>query len=278
MNNDIASLFEKATPYLKEAAPYVLNVVIALAIFIIGKWVAKRVTNLLKSALTKAQVDKTLVSFGGNIAYGILLTFVIIAALGHLGVETTSLAAIFAAAGLAIGLAMQDSLGNLASGVMIIVFRPFKIGDFIEAAGVSGSVKDINIFTTIITTGDNKTIIVPNGAITGSPITNYSTQDTRRVDMVFGCGYGDDLQQVKKLLHDIIAADKRILKDPAPKIAVSELADSSVNFVVRPWVKAPDYWDVHFDTHETVKTRFDKAGISIPYPQQDLHLHKVESA
>ena len=252
---------------------YSLKVLGAIAIFLIGKWAVRLATNLAKKLMVKGDVDTTLVSFVGNIAYALGMTFVVIASLGQLGVETTSLAAILAAAGLAIGLALQGSLSNLAAGVMIVLFRPFKVGDFIEANGVSGSVDDLNIFTTTLKTGDNKSIIIPNAAVTSGNITNFSARDTRRIDMVFGVGYGDDLKKVKKLLEKAIKADKRILAEPATLVAVSELADSSVNFVVRPWVKSGDYWAVKFDLLEKVKIDMDKAGISIPYPQQDIHLH-----
>lgn len=251
---------------------YALKVMIALAIFFVGKFVAKKVVKIVESLMIKSKIDQTLANFAGNILYGLALAFVVIAALSQLGIDTTSLAAVMAAAGLAIGLALQDSLSNLASGVMIILFRPFKIGDFIEAGGTSGTVEEISIFTTNMKTPDNKTIIVPNGAIISGNIINYSTKPTRRVDMVFGCGYGDDLKKAKKVITKIIESDERILKDPEPVIAVSELADSSVNFVVRPWVNAADYWAVFFDTHEKVKLEFDKAGVSIPFPQQDIHI------
>ncbi len=266
---------ENREKYMDMGVEFGLQVLGALAIFIIGKMVAKFVTRMVKKLLEKADLDKTLVSFIGNIVYALALTFVIIASLGQLGVETASLAAILAAAGLAVGLALQGSLANFAAGVMVIAFRPFKIGDFVEAAGVSGSVKDISIFTTTMTTPDNKTIIIPNSNVTSGNIINYSTQDKRRVDMVFGIGYGDDIKLAKETLVEILESDERILKDPAFKVAVSELADSSVNFVVRPWVKTADFWDVKFDITETVKNTFDKKGISIPFPQQDVHMHNV---
>ena len=253
---------------------YGFSVVAAIAIFFIGKWLARVLTNVLTRMMKRAGTDETLVAFVTNLAYIAMMVFVVIAALSELGVETTSFAAVLAAAGLAIGLALQGSLSNFASGVMLILFKPFKTGDFIEAAGTSGIVEEIQIFSTKLRTGDNKQMFVPNGAIFGGTITNYSTKPTRRVDMVFGCGYDDDLKAAKQLLNDIIAADERILADPAPVVAVSELADSSVNFVVRPWVNAADYWNVYFDIHEQVKLRFDEAGISIPYPQTDVHLHK----
>ena len=251
---------------------YGMKVLLAVAIFIIGKWLAKKAVAVVKHMMEKAKVDKTLVSFSGNVLYGLILAFIVIAALSQLGIETTSLAAIMAAAGLAVGMALKDSLGSLAAGVMIILFRPFKIGDFIEAGGTMGVVEDITIFTTMMKTGDNKAVIVPNANITGGNITNYSAKDTRRIDLVVGVSYGDDLSKVKKVLNKIVSSEERILKDPEPVIAVSELADSSVNLVVRPWVKSGDYWPVYFALQETIKTTFDKEGISIPFPQQDLHI------
>ena len=251
---------------------YGMKTLLALAIFFAGKFVAKRAVAILKSLMEKSKIDKTLIGFVGNVVYGLALAFVAIAALSQLGIDTTSLAAIVAAAGLAIGLALQSSLSNLASGVMIILFRPFKSGDYIEAGGAAGSVEEISIFTTKMKSPDNKEIIVPNGAIIAGTITNYSAKKTRRVDLVIGVSYDDDLAKVKKVLTKIVKADKRVLKDPEAQIAVAELADSSVNFVVRPWVKSADYWDVLFDLTEKIKTTFDKEGISIPYPQQDLRI------
>jgi len=252
------------------------NIVIAAAILFGGIWLAKQIKKYVVLMMERRNVDALLASFSSNIVYVALVAFVVIAALSQLGIQTTSFIAIIGAAGLAIGLALQSSLSNFASGVMIIAFRPFKVGDFIEAGGVAGVVEGIQIFSTQMRTGDNKAIIVPNSNITGSNITNYSAKDTRRVDMVFGIGYDDDIKKAKDVLMELINDDDRILKDPEPLVAVSELADSSVNFVVRPWVKAADYWGVMFDFTEAVKLRFDKEGISIPYPQQDLHLHKVE--
>ncbi len=248
----------------------------AVAIFVIGRWVAKILVGLLGKALQRGKADQMLVGFLCKMAYTMLVVVVTIAALEQLGVNTTSFAAVIAAAGLAVGFALQGSLSNFASGVMIMIFRPFKIGDFVEAGGVSGVIVEIEIFSTIIKTGDNKKIIVPNGSITGGSIVNYSAHDTRRVDMVFGIGYDDDIKKAKDLLAKILSEDSRILKDPAPLIAVSELADSSVNFVARPWVKTADYWGVMFDVTEKVKLEFDKANISIPYPQQDVHMHQVD--
>ena len=256
--------------------PWGLNILFALLIFIIGKYLVGVITRLVKKLMEKAHMDKILVNFIGSIIKSVLLLFVVIAALDQLGVNTTSLIALIGAAGLAIGLALQGSLQNLASGVMLIVFRPFKDGDFVEAGGTMGVVEEIGIFTTRMRTGDNKEVIVPNGQIFGGIITNYSKRDTRRVDMVFGIGYGDDILKAKEVITGIIEADERILKDPAPLVAVAELADSSVNFNVRPWVKSSDYWSVYFDLNEKIKLAFDMNGISIPFPQMDVHLEKAE--
>jgi len=249
----------------------------ALLVFFIGKWIANLITKAVRTILTKAKVDPILVDFLSGIVKTVLILFVVVAALTQLGVATTSLVALIGAAGLAVGLALKDSLQNFASGVMLIMFKPFKAGDFVEAAGVTGVVEKIAIFSTIMRTGDNKEIIVPNGAIYGGTITNFSARPTRRVDMVFGIGYGDDIKKTKEVLARILAEDDRILKDPAPVIAVSELGDSSVNFIVRPWVNSADYWNVYWDTHEKVKLTFDEEGISIPFPQMDVHLDKPAS-
>jgi len=254
--------------------PWGINIVMAIAIYIIGKIVAGVLVNVLGKVMTRSKYDNMLIDFVKAIARAVLMLFVIIAALDQLNVNTTSLAAILAAAGLAIGLSLQGSLQNFAAGVMLLVFKPFKAGDFIEAGGAMGVVKSISIFTTILTTGDNKEVIVPNGAIYGGNITNYSAKETRRVDMVVGISYDSDLKKAKEILNEMLAADERILKDPAPTVAVAELADNSVNFVVRPWVATADFWAVKFDFTEAIKLRFDAEGISIPFPQMDVHLHK----
>ncbi|WP_371876100.1 mechanosensitive ion channel family protein [Pleionea sp. CnH1-48] len=257
--------------------PYGIKVIMAILIFVIGKMVVKAITKVLIKVMKKAKTDDILIDFISGIIGSLLMLFVIIAAIGQLGVDTTSLVALIGAAGLAIGLSLQSSLQNFASGVMLIVFRPFTSGDFVEVAGIAGIVEKITIFSTQLRTPDNKEMIVPNGKIYGDVITNYSAKPTRRVDMVFGIGYGDDIKKAKEVLESILEEDERILKDPAYVVAVSELADSSVNFVVRPWVNAADYWNVFFDTHEKVKLRFDAENISIPFPQMDIHLDKVES-
>lgn len=258
--------------------PWGINIVMALVIFIVGRIVVGLIVGGLGKLLARSKHDDMLIDFVKAIVSAILTVFVVIAALDKLGVNTTSFAAILAAAGLAIGLSLQGSLQNFASGVMLLIFRPFKSGDYVEAGGTSGSVKSISIFTTTIVTPDNKLILVPNGNIYGGNIVNYSAKETRRVDMVFGIGYDDDLRKAKSLLEKMIDEEDRILKDPTPQVAVSELGDSSVNFVVRPWVKSADYWGVKFDFTEAVKLRFDEEGISIPYPQMDVHLHKEGSA
>lgn len=268
---------EDATKYLDEfIIPFGINIAMAIVIYIVGKIVVGILINLLGKILSKSKYDSMLVEFLQSIAKAILMLFVIIASLDQLGVDTTSLAAILAAAGLAIGLSLQGSLSNFASGVMLLVFRPFKAGDYVDAGGASGTVKSIGIFTTLMVTPDNKEVIVPNGAIYSGNIINYSAKDTRRVDLVFGIGYGDDLKKAKQILEEMCKNDPRILEEPAPQVAVSELGDSSVNFVVRPWVNSGDYWGVKFDMTEAVKLRFDQEGISIPFPQMDVHVHKEQ--
>jgi len=256
--------------------PWGINIIMALAIFVIGRWLAGMLLKLTDKMLQKSGMDKMLVDFVHSILNALLLLFIIIASLDQLGVDTTSFIALIGAAGLAIGLALQGSLQNFASGVLLIVFRPFKVGHFIEAAGVSGVVEEIGIFSTRLKTGDNREIIVPNGAIYDGTITNNSARDTRRIDMVFGIGYDDDIRQAKTIMQSLLDADERVFKEPAALIAVAELADSSVNFNVRPWVKSSDYWAVKFDFTEKLKLAFDDAGISIPYPQMDLHINKTE--
>ena len=252
-----------------------INLVTALVIFFVGKWIVGIVVKGMMKAMQKGDLDITLRRFIGNLARTLLMLFVVIAAINALGVQTASLIALVGAAGLAVGLALQGSLANFAAGVLIVLFRPYKVGDWIEGGGVSGSVEEVQILTTVLKTGDNKRVIIPNSQIMGTTITNYSANDTRRVDLVVGVSYSDDLDKVRKELQDLVNADERILKDPAVTIAVSELADSSVNFVLRPWVNTADYWAVYFDLTERVKKRFDEVGISIPFPQRDVHVHNV---
>ena len=260
------------------AMSYGLQLIAAILIFVIGKLLAKVLSRALGRAMQRAKTDQMLVKFVVNIAYAALLAFVILAALAQLGIQTTSFIAILGAAGLAIGLALQGSLSNFAAGVMLIIFRPFKVGDFIEAAGTSGVVEEILIFSTKMKSPDNKQLYVPNGSILSGTIVNYSAKEQRRVDMVFGCGYGDDIKQAKALLEKIVADNPLVLEDPAPTIGVLELGDNSVNFAVRPWVNTPDYWDARFQITQAVKQGFDEAGISIPFPQRDVHLIANEAA
>jgi len=259
---------------LKELlAVYGLKVIAAIAIFLIGRAIAKMLKAGVAKTMQRGKSDPILISFTTNMLYAALLAFVIIAALGQIGIQTTSFIAILGAAGLAVGLALQGSLSNFAAGVLMIIFRPFKQGDFIEGAGVSGVVEEVHIFNTIMRTGDNKTVIIPNGGLMNGNIINYSTKPTRRIDLVIGIGYDDDIKKAKQLLSELMQNEPRILKDPEPTLGLLELADSSVNFAVRPWVNSADYWGVHFDLLEAIKLRFDQEGISIPYPQQDIHLH-----
>jgi small conductance mechanosensitive channel len=254
---------------------YSVNIITALAIFIIGRWVAKVVRNVARKMMTKKNVDPIIIGFTCNMAYIALLVFIIIAALGQLGIQTTSFIAILGAAGLAIGLALQGSLSNFAAGFLMVIFRPFNVGDYVEAAGVDGTVEEIQIFTTTLVTPDNKTVIIPNAKLTGDNIVNWTVKGTRRVDMVFGIGYDDDIDKARQIMEDALAKDERILKDKATQISVVELANSSVNFVVRPWAKVSDYWGIYMDAMENIKKAFDEQGISIPYPQQDVHMHTV---
>lgn len=257
--------------------PWGIKLAIAAAILVIGYWLTGKIVTLTKRALGKTQIDAILIDFIGTVLKAVLLLVVVIAALDQLGVDTTSLIALLGAAGLAVGLAVKDSLQNFASGVMLILLRPFTKGDFVEIAGITGVVDQVGLFSTQMHTGDNREIIVPNGKIYGNTITNYSARPTRRVDMTFGIGYEDDLRKAKSLLEELVQADERILKDPAPVIALAELGDSSVNFTVRAWVNSSDYWAVYWDMNEKVKLAFDENGISIPYPQMDVHLKNEQS-
>jgi len=259
-------------------AAWGLKVVAAILIFLIGKWLARILANMLKAIMTRAKQDETLVKFVGSIAYYAMFAFVLIAAISQLGVQTTSLIAVFGAAGLAVGLALQSSLSNFAAGVMLILFKPFRVGDYVEAGGTAGTVESIMIFSTQLNSADNKRIYVPNGQVYSGNIVNYSANDTRRVDLVFGCGYEDDVSKAKSVLEELLTNDDRVLKDPVATVTVSALADSSVNFNVRPWVKTENYWGLYWDLTEKVKLRFDEEGISIPYPQRDVHLHEAKAA
>ncbi len=253
------------------------RVVGAILVLIIGMWVAKAIKNGIVKVMKKRSVDPSLISFLSCLGHVALQVFVVIAALGILNIPTASFVAVLGAAGLAVGLALQGSLSNFAAGVLMIIFKPIKVGDFVEAGGAVGSVEEIGIFTTVLKSPDNKRIIVPNSGVTGSNITNFNVNGTRRIEIVAGISYDDDIDKAKAILNEIVSSDARILKDPAPQVAMSAMADSSVNFVVRPWVKPEDYWGVFFDTTETIKKKFDEADITIPYPQRDVHIYEHKS-
>jgi len=255
--------------------PWSIKLVTAILIFVIGRWLARLLIRISRRIMQKSHVDGMLIDFVANIAYALLLVVVVLSALDQLGVKTTSALAILGAAGLAVGLSLQHSLSNFASGVMLIIFRPFKTGDYVEAGSVSGIVEAITLFTTRMRTGDNREVIVPNSQIYSGTITNYSARDTRRIDMVFSIGYEDDIRQAKGLIENALKQDTRILPEPAPAIMVLELGASSVDLAVRPWVNSGDYWSVRSDLLEAVKTSFDASGVSIPYPQQDIHIKEA---
>jgi small conductance mechanosensitive channel len=252
-----------------------ISLVTALLILILGIWAARILRSITRRILNKREVEPTLVKFGTNILYAVLVVFVVTAALNKIGFQTASIIAVLGAAGLAVGFALQGSLSNFAAGIMILIFHPFRVGDFIEGAGVMGTVEELGIFTTQLKTPDNKAIFVPNGSLAGGNLTNFTKNDTRRMDLVVGVGYGEDVREVRKVLRDIIEEDSRILKDPAPVVAVLELADSSVNFAVRPWVPTSEYWNIYFETMEKIKLRLDEKGIEIPFPQSDVHLRQA---
>ena len=256
---------------------YGVNIISALAILFIGNIIVKAVANSVSKVLQKKKMDRAVVEFIHGLVRYLLFVIVLIAALGRLGVQTASVVAVIGAAGLAVGLALQGSLSNFAAGVLIVAFRPFKSGDYVEIGGVAGSVDSIQIFQTILTTPDNKMVVVPNGSVIGSPITNYSRHATRRIDLMIGVSYGADLQKTKELLTKICESDERVLKEPGVQVGVHTLADSSVNFVVRPWVKTEEYWGVYFDLMQAIKEGLDKEGIEIPFPQMDVHMNKVEA-
>lgn len=271
---DVSQIVEFLKTQVVEYGPNVLAAVLTL---IIGRIVVGILRSVIGKLMIRAKVDETLVSFTTSVAYVAMMAFVVVSALGQLGIATASFVAILGAAGLAVGLALQGSLSNFASGVLMIIFKPFAKGNFIEAAGTAGIVEEIGIFNTTLNTPDNRKIIVPNSSITGGNITNNSANDTRRIDLVAGVSYSDDLDKVRKVLEEIIAAEERILPEPAPFIGIAELGASSVDFVVRPWVKASDWWPTRCDLQETIKKRFDQEGISIPFPQQDVWMHQVGS-
>jgi len=276
LSDPIAALTSKKS--IDTLMDYVPQLLAAIAVFVIGRWVARFITGMIIRACRRAKVDETLLGFMQNVIYLMLLIVVCIASLGCLGVDTTSLSAILAAAGFAVGMALQGTLGNIASGVMLVVFKPFKVGDYVELAGTSGTVVEIQMFSTILLTPDNVRLVVPNGNITGGAISNYSAENRRRIDLVIGCGYNDDLKAVRQFLEEALTVEKRILQDPAPVIAVAELGDSSVNFVVRPWVSSADYWAVKFDLTEYIKLGFDERGFTFPFPSRDVFMHQSDAA
>jgi small conductance mechanosensitive channel len=257
--------------FIYEYGPKVIG---AIFVLIIGLWIIKIISRAFGNMMKKKDTDPSLQGFLRSMVSILLKILLFISVMGMVGIEATSFIAIIGAAGLAVGLALQGTLANFAGGVMILLFKPYKVGDFIEGAGHMGSVKEIKIFTTILNTPDNKIIIIPNAQLSNSSLTNFSTMDTRRVDFTFGIGYGDDFDKAKKVLLDLINADERILKDPEPFIALSELADSSVNIVVRVWAKGADYWGIYFDMNENVYKSFAKEGLNIPFPQMDVHVIK----
>jgi small conductance mechanosensitive channel len=272
---------EHVNQYWNELQPiiveYGLKIIGAVVILIVGLWLSKKIKNGVTKAMRKNKIDETLVRFISSVTYIALVAFVVLATISQVGIETTSIVAILGAASFAVGLALQGSLSNFAAGVMLIIFHPFKVSEYIEAAGVKGTVEEIGVFVTRLLTPDNKVIYVPNSKLFGDVITNYSERDVRRVDMVFGISYTDDIDKAKKIIADVLGSHPKVLKEPEPMIVVSELADSSVNFAVRPWVNTPDYWDVYFEITEIIKKRFDEEGISIPFPQTDVHLFQENS-
>lgn len=269
LNFDISQYKEEIITWLTVNG---IDLAMALLILFIGGWFARRVGNVAQGTMESREMDVLLARFVGNLVFYALLVTVLIAALGQLGVDTTSFIAIVGTLGLAIGLAVKDNLANFASGVVLILTRPFTVGDYVTVAGVSGTVKNVTLGVTILSTPDNQKIIVPNTKITGEIITNTTANPTRRIDLVIGIGYGDDIAKAKEVLEGVLGAETRVLPEPAWTIAVSELADSSVNLVVRPWVNAEDYWPTRFDLTERIKLALDENGISIPFPQRDVHM------
>lgn len=256
--------------------PWSLKIAVALVIFFVGHFIAGLISGTIAKLLAHTKLDRILVEFLRSVVRALLLVVVLVAALDQLGVNTNSLIAMLGAAGLAVGLALQSSLQNFAAGFMLLIFRPFKAGDFVETAGTSGMIESIGIFSTKLYTGDNKEVIIPNGAIYSSNIVNYSSRKTRRIDMTFSVSYSDDLLLAKQIILQVIAAEMRILKDPPPQVAVGELAASSVNFVVRPWTNAEDYWNVRFALNENIKLAFDEHKITIPFPNMDVHIKQCQ--
>jgi small conductance mechanosensitive channel len=269
--HDVGKYMDTAVEMLMNYGP---KVVLAILTLVIGMWLIKRVVGTANRHFT-SRAEATLGQFIGSVVSVLLKAVLLIAVASMIGIETTSFIAVLGAAGLAVGLALQGSLSNFAGGVLILLFKPFKVGDLIEAQGHIATVKEIQIFNTILKTGDNRIVIVPNGSLSNNSLVNINQEPTRRVDLAFGIGYGDDIDKAKSILTTLAENDSRVLKDPAPLVVLAELADSSVNFTVRLWVNTADYWGVYFDMHEAVKKSFDSQGISIPFPQQDVHMHQV---
>lgn len=266
-------LLSKTDSLIELALAYAPRLLLAIITLIIGLWIIKAFTRGVKRMMDKREMDETLKPFMVSLLSALLKVMLLISVIGMVGVEMTSFIAVLGAAGLAIGMALSGTLQNFAGGVIILIFKPFKVGDFLEAQGYMGVVREIQIFNTILLSPDNKTIILPNGGLSAASMVNFSTQETRRVDMTFGIGYSDDIDKAKEVMMALMADNPKILRDPAPFVAVSELADSSVNFAVRAWVKSADYWDIYFYMHEMVKKEFDKQKIGIPFPQQDIHVY-----
>lgn len=270
---DTTALMEQALNLTMDYGPRLLT---AIGILIVGYWLAKLISSLLVKTLNAKNIDATVSTFVGKLIFGTLIAVTLIPALGHAGIQTTSILAALGAAGLAIGLALQGSLSNFAAGVLLIAFRPCRVGDYIEAGGVGGTVESISLFSTMLMTPDNKRIMIPNSRVMSNPITNYNAMPTRRIDLLISIPYSADIPKAKALMQEILASETRILAAPEPLIAVRQLADSSVNLVVRPWVNTPDYWGTHDSLLETIKIRLDETGMSIPFPQMDVHFHKEE--
>lgn len=266
-------IFDTLTQFLTtKGTDFALNLLAAILIFVIGRWVSKLISTIIARVMTKAKVERLLVTFVQHMSYFVLLAFVIIAALDRVGIKLTAAIAVLGAAALAIAFALQGSLSNFAAGILMVIFKPFKVGDFVEVAGVQGTVQEIQVLTTVINSIDNVRIIIPNAQVTSGTIRNFTANDTRRIDLVIGVSYDDDLKKAKQVIENVLSADARILKNPAPTVAVSELGDSSVDFAVRPWVKPADYWDVYFDITEKLKLAIDSNGLTIPFTQYDVNI------
>lgn len=270
----VAKLEKYTDLALQYTTQYGLKILGSLLIFLIGRWIASQIVTLIKKGMEKADIDQTLISFVGNGTYVALILVIVVAAIGNLGVQTTSFVAVFGAAGLAVGLALKDTLSNVGAAILIIFFKPFKVGDYVEASGVQGIVHAMNLFSTTLTTADNRSIIIPNGALIAGNIINYTSNNQRRIDMVFSVDYKDDLKLSKEVILNVLLAHPKVLKEPAPVVVVGALADNSVQLYARPWVAAQEYWDIKFEIIESVKLEFDKHEISIPFPQMDLHVRR----